>query len=203
MTKEVDTSPYRSLPANINPIEFERFCLKTIEAYAKKERLTDFEIKHNQKVEASDSTYQIDVLAEYTALGCRHKIIIECKRYSRSIERKVISELYAKTLSIGAQKCILISTSGFQSDAVKYAKAHGIALWQICDRYIKHMSNAASRTITSATIWQIEVEKYLPKYFMLEWDCVADYPYDEIYPTQEMYQIARDNARDNLRFKRE
>ena len=64
-------------------------------------------------------------------------------------------------------------------------------------------SNAASRTITSATIWQIEVEKYLPKYFMLEWDCVADYPYDEIYPTQEMYQIARDNARDNLRFKRE
>ena len=119
MTMEIDTNPYRSLPANINPIEFERFCLKTIEAYAKKERLTDFEIKHNQKVEASDSTYQIDVLAEYTALGCRHKIIIECKRYSRSIERKVISELYAKTLSIGAQKCILISTSGFQSDAVK------------------------------------------------------------------------------------
>ena len=199
---EIDTNPYRSLSANIKPIEFEKFCMETLTAYAKKEGLKDFEIEHSKKVEAPDSTYQIDVLAEYTALGCRHKVIEECKNHTRNIERSVVTDLYAKTQSIGAQKSILISTSGFQSDAVKYAKAHGIALWQICDIYIKQYSNAASREISPAMMFQMEIEKNLPKYFMLEWDCALDYPYTEIFPTPEMYQEARDKARANLRFKR-
>ena len=65
---EIDTNPYRCLQANINPTEFEVFCLETLKAYAEREGLQDFEIKHNQKIETYDSTYQIDVLVEYTAL---------------------------------------------------------------------------------------------------------------------------------------
>ena len=66
---EIDTNPYRSLEAAITPTEFEKFCLETVKAYAQKEGLKDFVILHNQKIEAYDSTYQIDVYAEYTALG--------------------------------------------------------------------------------------------------------------------------------------
>jgi len=39
--------------------------------------------------------------------------------------------------------------------------------------------------------FQLEVEAFLPKHFMLEWDCVADYPYTQLYPTEEMEQEAR------------
>lgn len=196
---EIDTNPYRSLSANIKPIEFEKFCMETLAAYAKKEGLKDFEIEHSKKVEAPDSTYQIDVLAEYTALGCRHKVIVECKNHTRNIERSVITDLYVKTQSIGAQKGILISTSGFQKDAVKFAKIHGIALWQIFDNYIKHISNSASRKISLEMVWKMEIERYLPKHIMMEWDCEADYPYNEIYPTPEMYQNARTKARESLK----
>lgn len=194
---EFDFNPYRELPVRITPIEFEQFCMETLRAYAEREALQNFEIKHNQKVDAYDSTYQIDVLAEYTALGCKHTIIIECKKHSRSIERAVVAELYAKLQSIGAQKAILISTSGFQSDAVKYAKIHGIALWQICDRIIKHMSAAASRDLPPHILYQLEMEQYLPKYIMLDWDCDADYPYDELYPTEDMYNTARAKVRES------
>lgn len=198
MDMEVDTNPYRNLQAQITPTQFEIFCLETVKAYAEREGLKDFKINHNQKIKTYDSTYQIDVFAEYTALGCNHKVIIECKHHAGNIKRALVTDLYTKMQSIGAQKGILISTSGFQRDAVKFAKAHGIALWQVFDNRIKHISNSASREIPLAMVWQMEVEHYLPKYFVMEWDCEEDYPYDVIYPTPQMYQNARAKASENL-----
>ena len=200
---EYDMNPFRELPIRISPVEFEHFCLETLKAYAAEEALQDFEIMHNQKIETPDSTYQIDVLAEYTALGCKNTVIVECKKYSRSIERSVVAELYAKLQSIGAQKGILISTSGFQSDAVKYANVHGIALWQICDRTIKHYSASANREIPSYMLFMFDMEKHLPHFIMMEWDCEADYPYHELYPTQEMYDEARRRVIEAYRVRRE
>lgn len=188
---EYDINPYRKLSTDISPVEFEQFCMDTLKAYAVEEALQNFEIKHNQKVETPDSTYQIDILAEYKALGCKNTVIVECKKHSRSIERSVVAELYAKLQSIGAQKGILISTSGFQSDAVKYANAHGIALWQICDCIIKHICASAKREIPQYILYSMEMERYLPNYFMMVWDCQADYPFHELYPTQGMYEEAR------------
>lgn len=198
MGMEVDTNPYRSLEAQITPTQFEIFCLETVKAYAEREGLKDFKINHDKKIETYDSTYQIDVFAEYTALGCNHKVIIECKHHAGNIKRALVTDLYTKMQSIGAQKGILISTSGFQRDAVKFAKVHGIALWQVFDNRIKHISNSASREIPLAMVWQMEVERYLPKYFVMEWDCEEDYPYDVIYPTPQMYQNARAKASENL-----
>lgn len=198
MGMEVDTNPYRSLEAQITPTQFEIFCLETVKAYAEREGLKDFKINHDKKIETYDSTYQIDVFAEYTALGCNHKVIIECKHHAGNIKRALVTDLCTKMQSIGAQKGILISTSGFQRDAVKFAKVHGIALWQVFDNRIKHISNSASREIPLAMVWQMEVERYLPKYFVMEWDCEEDYPYDVIYPTPQMYQNARAKASENL-----
>lgn len=185
---EIDTNPYRRLSAEITPMEFEKFCLETLKAYAEKESLKGFEIRHNQKVETYDGTYQIDVLAEYTALGCRNTVVVECKKYTRNVERSVVAELYAKVQSIGAQKGILISTSGFQKDAVKFAGVHGIALWQVCEEAIKHITNAMGVSIVQYML--VQLRDYLPKFFMLSWDCSCDYPFEQIYPTDEMRQQA-------------
>lgn len=199
MDMEVDTNPYRNLESDITPTQFEIFCLETVKAYAEREELKDFKINHNQKIETYDSTYQIDVFAEYTALGCNHKVIIECKHHAGNIKRTLVTDLYTKMQSIGAQKGILISTSGFQSDTVKFAQVHGIALWQVFDNCIKHISNSASRAVLSEMTWNMAVERYLPKYFVMEWDCEEDYPYDQIYPTPQMYQNARVKASEDLK----
>lgn len=197
-----DINPYRELPTQISPVEFEKFCMETLKAYAEKEALQDFVIKHNQKIETPDSTYQIDVFAEYTALGCKNTVIVECKRHSRNIERSTVAELYAKIQSIGAQKGILISTSGFQSDAVKYANAHGVALWQICDRSIKHISASAGPELPQYVLFQLEMDYYLPRFIMMEWDCAIDFPINEVYPTREMYDNARRAVIENHRNRR-
>lgn len=196
---EFDVNPYRELYANISAQDFELFCMETIKAYAEKEGLSDYSVKNNQKIETHDSTYQIDVLVEYMLLGCKHTIVVECKKHSNSIKRSVVTDLYAKVQSMGAQKGIVISTSGFQSDAVKFAKEHGIALWQICDRIIKHISASANPSIPPHILFQLEAEKYLPKYFMMEWECDADFPYHELYPTPEMYRTAYEKASSSFR----
>lgn len=197
---EIDINPYRSLEANIKPIDFEVFCMETLKAYAEKEHLCDFKISHNQKMAVDDGTYQIDVLAEYTALGAKNKVIVECKKQSRSVEREIVAALDRKLQSIGAQKGILISTAGFQKGAVLYAEKHGIALWQVCDNFIRHISATADRDEYFERIkFQLLIEQYLPNHFMMEWDCAADYPYTQIYPTDEMYIEARKKARENYR----
>ena len=196
---EFDANPYRDLPTRITPVEFEKFCMETLKAYAEREGLQNFAIKHNQQVQTYDGTYQIDVLAEYTALGCINTVVIECKKHSRSIERFLVAELYSKLQSIGAQKGILISSCGFQSGAVEYAKVHGIALWQVCDRTIKRYSFAGSRELSPEILFQMEMDKRLPKFITMEWDCDADFPYNELYPTEEMYSSARLNAREAFR----
>lgn len=191
----VDTNPYRSLNANITAQDFEIFCMETLKAYGVRENLPNFTVKHNQKVEAYDGTYQIDVLAEFTALGTELKVFAECKkRESRSIERDEASDLYTKVKSAGAHKGVLISTTGFQSGTVQFAKAHGIALWQICDSSVRHITNSGSKSLTDEMKFQLHTEQYLPRYFMLEWDCDMDYPCDQIYPTEEMRKAAMEKA---------
>ena len=194
-------NPYRELDANISPTDFEIFCMDTLKAYAEKERLKDFSITHNKKIQADDGTYQIDVYAEYTALGAKSVVLVECKKKSNAIKREVVEVLHKRLENLGAHKGILISTSGFQSGATEYAAKHGIALWQICDIHIKHICNSASPAFMERMRFIMEVEKYLPKHYALEWNCEKDYPFDELYPTAEMQKNAAEQAKRVLKNK--
>lgn len=187
-----DINPYRSLSADITPTEFEIFCMETLRAYAKQEGLQQFRLNHNKKITADDGTYQIDIFAEYVALGTKNTLIVECKKHSRAIEREIVAALYTKVQSIGANKGLLISTTGFQTGATQFAQKHGITLWQICDNHIKHIKNSACKKNSEAEMFQFAVEHFLPKYFVMEWDCTYDYPYIQCYPTREMQQTAVD-----------
>jgi restriction endonuclease Mrr len=123
-------NPYREFVSKISSAEFELFCLDVLKEYANKECLTDFSITHNKKIKTNDGEYQIDIYTEFVALSVRFKVVVECKRTIRPIEREKVVALSDKVRSIGAHKGILISTSGFQSGAIEYSKIHGIALIQ-------------------------------------------------------------------------
>ena len=116
---------YRKFVAKISPTEFERYCYNILNSYAENENLKDFTISHNKKIESHDGIYQIDIYAEFTAINVKFRVIAECKRYTYPIEREKIVILADKVQSLGAQKGIFISTSGFQSGAITYAKEHG------------------------------------------------------------------------------
>jgi len=124
----------------LSPTDFEKHCYSILEGYAEEEGLKDFTITHNVRIETYDGTYQIDVYAEFTALNSKFKVLCECKQYTSSVSREKVAVLHDKIKSIGAHKGILLATSDFQSGAIQYAKAHGIALITVEDYTLKNHS---------------------------------------------------------------
>ena len=88
-----DLNLYRELDTNIKPRNFEIFCMETLKSYAEQEHLQNFKIAHDQKVETDDGTYQIDVLAEYTALGVKNTVTPLYNFLKIKITHKVLSNV--------------------------------------------------------------------------------------------------------------
>lgn len=123
--------PCQESMLNMSPTEFERYSLNVLREQVK--GLDNCIFQHNKTVEVDDGNYQIDGYIEFTLMGITYKTIIECKHYKSSITREKVAILYDKIRACGANKGVLVSTSNFQSGAVKYALKHGIALIQLTD----------------------------------------------------------------------
>jgi restriction system protein len=136
----------------ITATEFERLVRDWI--LMQSGELTSLEVTHDVKVEAHDSTYQIDVLAKFQAFaGAEFTVLIECKKYRSAVERELVQVLHDKVRSVGAHKGMLFATSGFQSGAIKYAKAHGIALVSIIDGAVSYETRSAFPISTKPPAW--------------------------------------------------
>ncbi|MEK4039423.1 restriction endonuclease [Paenibacillus sp. FSL F4-0122] len=182
-------NPYREFVASISATEFEVFCLEVLNAYAESEALKEFSILHNQKIQTNDGEYQIDIIAEFMALSVKFKVIVECKRYTRPVEREKIVVLADKVRSLGAHKGILISTSGFQSGATEYARKHGVALLQIFNKEVMHIQAFIGPTVDYIDHMLTEIIKQSPKFYAYQWSTrLDDFPDKEIYPTKNMMQ---------------
>lgn len=176
-------NPYREFVSSISGTEFEKYCLEILNAYAKAEDLKDFSALHNQKIKSYNGDYQIDILAEFIALSVNFKVIIECKRYTRPVEREKIVVLADKVKSLCAHKGILMPTSGFQSGAVEYAKKHGIALLQIFDKHVIHIQNSMIPLDEMIK----EFIRQSPNYYAYQWNTeLNSFPYRKIYPSKSM-----------------
>jgi hypothetical protein len=55
-------------------------------------------------------------------------VLVEAKCHRNPIKRELVQVLHQKLQSVSAQKAVLVSTAPFQSGALEFALAHGIAL---------------------------------------------------------------------------
>jgi restriction system protein len=118
-----------SEPVTLTPGEFELLVQGILDAAAGS--LVDYRSEHLASLKGGDGEYIIDVVATFSAFGARFVVVVECKHQARSVERQDVQVLHSKPQSLGAQKAMLFSTAGFQSGAVAFAEAHGIALVEV------------------------------------------------------------------------
>src|SRR5262245_22890921 len=116
-------------PPTLTPREFELLVKGILDGAAG--TLVDYRSEHLAPLAAPDGEYVIDVAASFSALGARFVVLVECKHHRRPVERQDVQVLHGKLQSLGAQKAMLFSISGFQSGALDYAAAHGIALVEV------------------------------------------------------------------------
>ena len=168
----------------LSPTEFEEWCMKVLTAYAEEEGLKELTISHDRKIRGYDGKYQIDILAEFIALGTSIKILCECKRYKNTVKREKVAILKEKLESIGAQKGILISTSGFQRGAIEYARTHGIALIKVEDYRFEYLSHASGQKAPDDDPF-LYAERHMPPFVAYDYSSGSNDP-RKIYPTREM-----------------
>lgn len=113
-------------PMSLTPKEFE-LAVKDVLSQGGA-TITNFVVTGSQVLIAPDGSYQIDATLDFELQGFSYKTLVECKRHSDPIKRDDVMLLKSKIDSLGAHKGIIFSTAVFQSGAVQYAEAHGIAL---------------------------------------------------------------------------
>lgn len=178
-----DTQDY---VCSISATEFEVFCLERLKEYAKMKEWQDFKITHNVKLKSHDGVYQIDVYATFRFMEVDFKILCECKQYRTPVKRDVVALLEGKLHSLGAQKGIICSTSGFQKGAIEYAKEHGIALFQVYDKSCIPVSHSSGPNAEESDDDPISyIENHWPKYCVKCFDPDSDKAIN-IYPTKDM-----------------
>ena len=116
-------------PLSITPRDYEVLVKGIIDAAA--DGLVDYRSEHLASLNAADGEYVIDIVATFSALGAKFVVLVECKYHTRKVERQDVQVLHNKVQSLAANKGMLFSVSGFQSGAIEYAAAHGIALVEV------------------------------------------------------------------------
>ena len=127
MKKWNQESPWNPAnPVDISPKEYEKQVVSWLKAASR--NWEGFEVRHLQHLEGQGGDYEFDAIAKLSILkGASVIILIECKKYSRPVEREKILALWAKLQDVGGHEAMMFATSGFQSGALKFAKTKGIA----------------------------------------------------------------------------
>ena len=130
----------------MNPTEFEQYAISALQKQFQSKEIDSYSFKHNVQKDAHDGSYQIDGEIKLSTMGIDIDILVECKRYKGPVKREHIQVLHDKVCSVRAHKGIFITTSYFQSGALKYAKEHGIALISIIDGQLRYEARSGDRT---------------------------------------------------------
>jgi restriction system protein len=128
----------------ITSLQFELEVKRFLESTSGK--LEEFQTEHREAVHGQDGTYEIDITARFRVFGAKFLVLVECKHHKNRIMRDYVQVLHAKQVSLGAQKAMLFSTSGFNEGAVNYALQHGIALVQLASGETLYFTKSGNRT---------------------------------------------------------
>lgn len=108
--------------------EYEQFVRGIVEAVLRAQGLETVQVKHNVQVQGISRPHQIDVYWEYHLGGVLHRVIINCKRYTHTVEVTDVLTLSGVLSDMPGVRGLIVTTVGYQKGALEYAKIHHIGL---------------------------------------------------------------------------
>jgi len=85
-------------------------------------------VTHQDRLVGLDGSYTVDGTLRFEQVGVEFLVIVECKLRRDRIKRSDVQVLHTKLRSIGAQKAIFVTSTGFQRGAVEFASRYQISL---------------------------------------------------------------------------
>lgn len=128
----------------ITPGEFEEFVAGELLGAAGSE-VDDLVVTVHEKIVGADGAYDFDATVRYRFAGMAFLVVVEAKLHRNPIKRELVQVLHQKIHSVGAHKGVMVATSSYQTGAVEFAKAHGIALVTVTEsRFVFATRNTAT-----------------------------------------------------------
>lgn len=113
-------------PVEVTPRQYERQVLDWI--VESENGIEGFEVEQREKIDGAGGEYEIDVVVDFMVFGgAQIRVLVECKRWSRRVNRDQLLAFNSKIEDTGSHKGIVFSTGGFQKGAIDYAAQKGIA----------------------------------------------------------------------------
>ncbi len=113
-------------------IEFEKFTQHVYQKLVNNRILKPTKVQHNVKLKGkSGCEHQIDVYWEYEIAGVTHRVAIECKDYSSTIQIGRVRDFFGVLYDLGDIKGIMVTSKGYQEGAKRFAMHYGIVLQKL------------------------------------------------------------------------
>ena len=132
--KRNPTSPWNPAdPVAITPGDYEKEVLKWLSKFSGNPEFHP-RLSHRSIVRGHSGEYQIDVVGEFSVFGgAVVKVLVECKRHNRPVERDDVAAFATKIQDTASHKGMMFSTAGFQKGAIELAGSKGIATLTFID----------------------------------------------------------------------
>ena len=101
------------------------------------------------------SSHEVDVLVKFKSFGISTTWIIECKHWKRKITKEKIMALRSISDDIGADRGIIVSSSGFQAGAIRAANNTNITLTDL-----EGLREITSQSICSLSLLDLQTRGY-------------------------------------------
>lgn len=115
--------------------EFEKLTQRIYQAILDQEGLGTITVEHDVTLTgASGATHQVDVYWEFQHAGVTYETLVSCKDWTDAVPKKEVSDLAGVLEDLRRPAVgIVVSRSGFQEGAVKYAAGSGIKLCTVSE----------------------------------------------------------------------
>ena len=111
---------------------FEQLTRRVFDALLKQQAVVNLRLEHDVVLQGLTATHQIDVYWEFDAGGITYRTVVECKDWGNAVAQGTLFSLKAVLDDLpGQPRGVVVSRSGFQEGARRFAEAHGILLYEL------------------------------------------------------------------------
>lgn len=111
---------------------YERLTRRVFEALLAQQSVKNLRVEHDITLKGITNEHQIDVYWEFETGGITYRTVVECKDWKQPVDQNVLFALHAILQDLpGQPRGVVVARSGFQEGAERFAKAHGIVLYEL------------------------------------------------------------------------
>jgi hypothetical protein len=113
-------------------LAYERLVQRVFQAILRQEFVRNVDVQNNVRLQGIATNHQIDLFWEFEVGGINYKTIIEAKDWNKPVSQGALMKFKAILDDLpGQPRGILVSRSGFQAGARRFASSNGIVLYEL------------------------------------------------------------------------